>query len=441
MNDPYPRCGSSRTRPFLILYSNKCTIFLVLLAIFLLIFGYSLVQIQQNKLTDDNLALKMSNTFYVVLPSNVTDYPDNRPNKYRVHLPRPLHLTGNYVCALYSIQYPLSWPSTIGTLEPQWIDIKIREEHPIGEYKSVRIPVSSASLKKPTELVEHLRQALKYAQTEVNTTRLRREAAADGGDEISTTTTLADEYAAQPSTAGALCIRRGKRIRCQRRSPLPTVDGQQQKTTVKREAITPPSSVAAAELPSPPPADSSDVNVQNIVTVNVSVEPAVATKSSKPKQPSPAASTTTLGSISVRVDPFVDDDDDDDDGNNQQQQAKKPKPSSPPPKPDIRADSFVDEQQQQQQPKKSTPSTDFQAAFKQLTDLIGAIQIDYLKNANGGDENSSGDEDDEAEQTKRAGKGFENDRFRIRMPHPAISHLEMSEQLAYVSQLLKKSIK
>uniref|UniRef100_A0A914NV33 Uncharacterized protein n=1 Tax=Meloidogyne incognita TaxID=6306 RepID=A0A914NV33_MELIC len=73
----------------------------------------------------------MANTFFVVLPSNVSDYPDNKPNKYRVHLPKPIEFQGgNWVCGLYSIQYPQSWAATIGTDVKQWIEINYKSKKP-----------------------------------------------------------------------------------------------------------------------------------------------------------------------------------------------------------------------------------------------------------------------------------------------------------------------
>ncbi|KAF7627109.1 Integrase catalytic domain-containing protein [Meloidogyne graminicola] len=60
---------------------------------------------------------------------NVSDYPDNRPNKYRVHLPKPIEFQGgNWVCGLYSIQYPQSWAATIGTDEKQWVEINYKNQ-------------------------------------------------------------------------------------------------------------------------------------------------------------------------------------------------------------------------------------------------------------------------------------------------------------------------
>lgn len=96
-----------------------------------------------------------SNYYFVVLPSDVPDYPDNKPNKYRVHLPRPIEFQGgNWVCGLYSIQYPQSWASTIGTNEQQWIQIYYKN----GTFRSVNIPKTSQQT--PEGLSEYLKYAL-----------------------------------------------------------------------------------------------------------------------------------------------------------------------------------------------------------------------------------------------------------------------------------------
>ncbi|KAL7079279.1 hypothetical protein ACQ4LE_001312 [Meloidogyne hapla] len=108
----------------------------------------------------------MANTFFVVLPSNVSDYPDNRPNKYRVHLPKPIEFQGgNWVCGLYSIQYPQSWAATIGTDAKQWIDIHYRNQKP----RRVGIP-------KTTQLTPGgLRYFLKLVLSDKAKSRKRRE--------------------------------------------------------------------------------------------------------------------------------------------------------------------------------------------------------------------------------------------------------------------------
>ena len=46
----------------------------------------------------------MSNLFFVLLPSDTPGY-DNKPNKFRVHLPRTLNFEGYWSCALHSIVY------------------------------------------------------------------------------------------------------------------------------------------------------------------------------------------------------------------------------------------------------------------------------------------------------------------------------------------------
>jgi hypothetical protein len=38
----------------------------------------------------------LDNQFPVILPSDDKGYPDNRPNKYRVHLPRTLDFYGTW---------------------------------------------------------------------------------------------------------------------------------------------------------------------------------------------------------------------------------------------------------------------------------------------------------------------------------------------------------
>ena len=88
----------------------------------------------------------MSNQFYVLLPSNTPGYPENSPNKYRVHLPKPIKFDGSWVCGVHSIIYTHSWPS-IGTTEQQWIEIKLKN----GKRIRVSIPRYSYSSAKQLE--------------------------------------------------------------------------------------------------------------------------------------------------------------------------------------------------------------------------------------------------------------------------------------------------
>ena len=102
----------------------------------------------------------MSNSFYVCLLSNVPDYPDNQPNKFRVHLPKPLYFSGDWVCGVHSISYPYSWSSTIGTLDEQWIDINFTDNNKMGQI--IRIPVPKGSHNTPEELLQFLIATLEH---------------------------------------------------------------------------------------------------------------------------------------------------------------------------------------------------------------------------------------------------------------------------------------
>ncbi|KAL3115265.1 hypothetical protein niasHT_018988 [Heterodera trifolii] len=104
----------------------------------------------------------MSNSFFVFLPSNVTDYPDNQPNKFRVRLPKALNFNGSWVCGLHSISYPYSW-STIGTLDEQWIDIHFTDIGVPEEDKNriVRVPVPRSSQNRVEQLRDFLTTTLR----------------------------------------------------------------------------------------------------------------------------------------------------------------------------------------------------------------------------------------------------------------------------------------
>ena len=54
----------------------------------------------------------MANTFFVVLPSNTKSSDNkNKPNNFRVRLPKKLTFDGTWICGLHSIVYPNSWPA------------------------------------------------------------------------------------------------------------------------------------------------------------------------------------------------------------------------------------------------------------------------------------------------------------------------------------------
>ncbi|KAL7080147.1 hypothetical protein ACQ4LE_000460 [Meloidogyne hapla] len=102
----------------------------------------------------------MSNSFFVFLESNTTDYPDNQPNKFRVHLPKPLYFSGNWVCGVHSISYPFSWPSTIGTLDEQWMKIHFIDDN--SKKNVLRVPVPAASHNSVEALKNYLATTLKH---------------------------------------------------------------------------------------------------------------------------------------------------------------------------------------------------------------------------------------------------------------------------------------
>nr|CAD2174316.1 unnamed protein product [Meloidogyne enterolobii] len=102
----------------------------------------------------------MSNSFFVFLESNTTDYPDNQPNKFRVHLPKPLYFSGNWVCGVHSISYPFSWPSTIGTLDEQWMKIHFIDDN--LKKNVLQIPVPAASHNSVEALKNYLATTLKH---------------------------------------------------------------------------------------------------------------------------------------------------------------------------------------------------------------------------------------------------------------------------------------
>nr|CAD2193229.1 unnamed protein product [Meloidogyne enterolobii] len=112
----------------------------------------------------------MSNSFYVCLLSNVSDYPDNQPNKFRVHLPKPLYFSGDWVCGVHSISYPYSWSSTIGTLDEQWIDINFTDNNKKGQ--TIRIPVPKGSHNTPEEILQFLISTLRHQSSALDNTAL-----------------------------------------------------------------------------------------------------------------------------------------------------------------------------------------------------------------------------------------------------------------------------
>ena len=52
----------------------------------------------------------MSNSFFVILPSNTPGFVDNKTNKFKVHLPKKLVFDGpGWMVGLSGIIYPNKW--------------------------------------------------------------------------------------------------------------------------------------------------------------------------------------------------------------------------------------------------------------------------------------------------------------------------------------------
>jgi len=51
---------------------------------------------------------------YITLPSNTADFEDNKTSNFRVKLPNPIHLEGEWEMGLVEIQYPYSWNNIHG---------------------------------------------------------------------------------------------------------------------------------------------------------------------------------------------------------------------------------------------------------------------------------------------------------------------------------------
>ena len=101
----------------------------------------------------------MSNSFFVYIPSNIKDYPNNSPNNFRLRLPKPLEFKGDWVCGLHSINFPYSWPSTIGTLDKQAIFIHYKDDGNGKEY-TIKIPIPPASHTNVEQLENFLQKTL-----------------------------------------------------------------------------------------------------------------------------------------------------------------------------------------------------------------------------------------------------------------------------------------
>ena len=109
----------------------------------------------------------MSNTFFVVLPSNTKSYETNKPCKFRVRLPNKIVLDGNYTVALQSIIYPNTW-NAIGTTESQFLQINLNDgqsfkyQIPKGSYLTAEQLAENLHLGIIRELAKDIERKVKY---------------------------------------------------------------------------------------------------------------------------------------------------------------------------------------------------------------------------------------------------------------------------------------
>jgi hypothetical protein len=108
----------------------------------------------------------MSKTFYVILPSDTRDPPENRSNKFTVRLPKTLNFTSLWLCGLSSIIYPHSF-AAIGTTQPQYIYLLIDDGRFHWPYSLVRIKFPSGSYKTPEALANKINETLARAAAQL----------------------------------------------------------------------------------------------------------------------------------------------------------------------------------------------------------------------------------------------------------------------------------
>lgn len=97
----------------------------------------------------------MSKTFYVILPSDTRDPPDNRTNKFTVRLPKTLNFNSMWLCGLSSIIYPHSY-AAIGTTKDQYIYVLVNDGRFHWPYSLIRVKFPKGSFATPQALAKKL---------------------------------------------------------------------------------------------------------------------------------------------------------------------------------------------------------------------------------------------------------------------------------------------
>jgi hypothetical protein len=178
-----------------------------------------------------------STTFFVTLPSNVKDYVENKPNSFRVHMPKRIELKGDWMCALQSIQFPYSWPPSLGIENDQWIEIHLKENVK-SEALSLRIPVPNVLFDSPEELVAFLNDLInENLNSNIRKSRKRRNA--DATEQKSKAHKIMDKLASgrqrAPSPPPPLQHADNENLSQRAPSPPPPLQKPNNDTTIRSE--------------------------------------------------------------------------------------------------------------------------------------------------------------------------------------------------------------
>uniref|UniRef100_A0A914I0W4 Uncharacterized protein n=1 Tax=Globodera rostochiensis TaxID=31243 RepID=A0A914I0W4_GLORO len=182
-----------------------------------------------------------SNYFFVVLPSNVTDYTDNMTSRYRVHLPKPIQFRGAWVCGLYSIQYPHSWASTVGTVEQQWLDIHRQD----GE--TVRVDLPKTSQQSAQGLKEYLNRTITATLTVNRRYRRSKRNAEETADELRRQ--QQHDGSSADEGGSVVCTKTGRRTVCRRIKPVVPSDDEDVVKTAVTTPTTAQTTTTTKEVP------------------------------------------------------------------------------------------------------------------------------------------------------------------------------------------------
>jgi hypothetical protein len=229
----------------------------------------------------------MSNTVIVHLPSNSLDYPDNKSNHYRVHLGRTLKFPGDWVCGLHSIIFPFSWPTTIGTLDDQYIGIHYDDD------RMIEIPVAKASHTKIEDLRNSLNKRLADYAEEISKTLIRKRRAINN-------------LTSPPAAAPKRTLPSPPRINSTFTTPADSSKPSESPIpTVSSESTIPEDSSKSSDSSEP---SESVIPTVSSVPMDNSTTPAPAQKLSEPQaqpltQPEPSSQKKSGGVIDVLVGP------------------------------------------------------------------------------------------------------------------------------------------